>query len=162
MRFYNSNRAEIWNFLFWYLSSIDFSSLIISSYIVNLFPKNTKKRKKENILKINLNFQFKNTQEVSFIQGQGTSNSSSSPNTPSTSASTQQQGDSGKSNNNNNNMDSSESTPNLTHATRVSPATVRWCFDEFLQPLSLSLTHSSYIYFFFNEHFSNQLHLRME
>lgn len=58
-------------------------------------------------------------QEVSFIQGQGASNSSSSPNTPSASA-TQQQIESGKSNN----MDS-ESTPNLTHATRVSPATVR-------------------------------------
>lgn len=64
-------------------------------------------------------FHFCN-KDAAFIQGQGTSSSSSSS-TSTTGAQPPQQNDSGKSNN----MDSTESTPNLTHATRVSPATVR-------------------------------------
>lgn len=58
---------------------------------------------------------------MAFIQGQGASNSSSSSTASTAGTSSQQQADAHKLNNN---MDSSESTPNLTHATRVSPATV--------------------------------------
>lgn len=60
---------------------------------------------------------------MAFIQGQGASNSSSSS-SASTSGATSQQQESDAHKSSNINMDSSESTPNLTHATRVSPATV--------------------------------------
>lgn len=70
-----------------------------------------------------LNTTIQNEKDVAFIQGQATSNSSSSSSVSTVGASSQQQlSDAHKSSNN---MDSSESTPNLTHATRVSPATVR-------------------------------------
>lgn len=62
---------------------------------------------------------------MAFIQGQGTSNSSSSSAVSTLGAAAtsqlQQQNDIIKTNSN---MDAAESTPNLTHATRVSPATV--------------------------------------
>jgi hypothetical protein len=62
---------------------------------------------------------------VAFIQGQGASNSSSSSAVSTLGATAtsqlQQQNDAIKTSSN---MDSAESTPNLTHATRVSPATV--------------------------------------
>lgn len=67
---------------------------------------------------------------MAFIQGQGTSNSSSSSSASTVGTSSQQQQvDAHKTNSN---MDS-ESTPNLTHATRVSPATVRHRFITALQ-----------------------------
>lgn len=72
-------------------------------------------------------------QDVAFIQGQGTSNSSSSSSNASTIASSQHQQqhtEAHKQNNNNSSME--DSTPNLTHATRVSPATVS-CLPSLIQ-----------------------------
>jgi hypothetical protein len=73
-------------------------------------------------------FSLCTSKDVAFIQGQGASNSSSSSTTSTTGASTQQQQQQNDALKTNNNMDTSESTPNLTHATRVSPATVRHRF----------------------------------
>lgn len=60
---------------------------------------------------------------MAFIQGQGASNSSSSSSVSTTGASSQQQ-QQNEAHKSNNSLELSESTPNLTHATRVSPATV--------------------------------------
>ncbi|XP_070498148.1 DNA-binding protein RFX2 isoform X2 [Chironomus tepperi] len=77
--------------------------------------------------------------DVAFIQGQqGTSSSSS---TSGTSANSSQQQQQHSENHKQNNID--DSTPNLTHATRVSPATVAWLVENYETAEGVSLPRST-------------------